>query len=347
MDISPAISTPAKGDPITAAWAAQVAAAVNSAATALTGDESVQTPFGTAEPPRVHPALGAQKYPQPFDAIIYNDSGTDKVAMFLPSGSPSYVWMGDSALSAAPGQNTGNANTAWVDVESVQNSARYIYLAVHADANGDPDGWKLYPTGTADSPPSWAVEGAPMVLLAVYDTSAAHFAPSGKVGLNQYRHGAINISDPACCDCPDVYSVEKKTGTLPSCVAARYEFKRQHRHLDPTTGQCVDDTGTGSSETTNIDVPAPDAYALSCTDKYGSNGKYREIALSQTPCGGTAAQVGACEVPLLSGTFLTGIQSLAVSGNNLVLTFTTSTVLDGYVMSTDVGTVSCPVTVCS
>ena len=288
MDISPAIATPAKGDPITAAWAAQVAAAVNSSATALTGDESVQTPFGTAEPQRVPPALGAQKYPQPFDAVIYNDSGTDKVAMFLPSGSPSYVWMGDSALSAAPGQSTGNGTTAWVDVESVSSGTRYIYLAIHADSNGDPDGWKLYPTGTADAAPSWAVEGAPMVLLAVYNTSAASFAPSGKVGLNQYHHGSINISDPACCECDDVYSVTEQTGTLPSCVAKRYVFKRQHREIDPETGECIDKTGTGSSETTNIDVPSPPEYELTVTGTACA----KTVSLTKTPCGGVAQTAG-------------------------------------------------------
>ena len=348
MDISPAISTPAKGDPITAAWAAQVASAVNSSATALTGDESVQTPFGTAEPPRVPPALGKQTYPQPFDCIIYNDSGTDKVAMFLPSGSPSYVWIGDSALSAAPGQSTGNASTAWVDVEAVQNSARYIYLAIHADANGDPDGWKLYPTGTADSPPSWAVEGAPMVLLAVYDTSAAHFAPSGKVGLNQYRHGSINIGDPACCDCPDVYSVAEQSGTLPSCVAKRYIFTRQHQTKDPETGECVDQTGTGSKEETNIDIPAPPEYQL-----YGTaSGETHVISLSKTPCGGSETTAGSYSFsiptppPGFSGTMLTGLVSLAVTSAGLVLTAATATYVDGVQTATGTTTATCPVTSC-
>lgn len=347
MDISPAISAPAKGDPITAAWAAQVAAAVDSSATALKGDESVQTPFGTAEPPRVPPALGAQKYPQPFDAVIYNDSGTDKVAMFLPSGSPSYVWMGDSALSAAPGQSTGTASTAWVDVESVQNSARYIYLAVHADSNGDPDGWKLYPTGTPDTPPSWAVEGAPLVLLAVYDTSAAHFAPSGKVGLNQYRHGSINLADPACCDCPDVYSVEEQSGTLPSCVAKRYVFKRQHQEKDPETGECVDKTGTGSSETTNIDIPAPPEYELDESRPYTEYGQPVRATLKKTPCGGVAEDVGHVDFYAFTGQVVDNITGLSVSGSYLVLTFTTTMYSNGIIVSgPDVHTVSCPVTEC-
>lgn len=194
MDISPAISAPAKGDPITAAWAAQVAAAVNSSASALRTPESVQTPFGTAEPPRVAPALlGAQKFPQPFDCILFNDSGTDKIEIFLPNGGSSYVWLGSVPLSPAGGQSVGNYVSGWVEVETAQNSKRYIYLAIHKDAGGNADGWQIYPTGTPDTPPAWAMPDAPMVLLAVYDRSAAHFAPNGTVGINQYRHGTVAL----------------------------------------------------------------------------------------------------------------------------------------------------------
>lgn len=262
MDISPAVQSPAKGDPITAAWAAQVAAAVNSSATALKGDESVQTPFGTAEQPRVPPALGVQKYPQPFDCVIYNDSGTDKVAMFLPSGSPSYVWIGSTPLSPAAGQSVGNATSGWADVETAQNSARYIYLAVHADGNGDPDGWKLYPTGTPDTPPAWAVAGMPMVLLAVYDASAAHFAPSGKVGMNQYRHGSIAIgtgdevvldTDAATGDPPGeslnrFVAPEPQPGeTPPPDGDGQIQLRQFHDTTDVETVQAIGDTGGGTT----------------------------------------------------------------------------------------------------
>jgi hypothetical protein len=262
---------------------------------------------------------------------------------FLPPRCSEAIRLEGTAL--APVQiSLGTVAEPWVDLGAWTEAKRVWLVISPPDPSGGTSAWQGGWTVKLEPNPPSDISGhaAYPHLVAALEASLA-----GDKRFVQYHLGSMLLAGGDADDCPDVYSVEKKTGTLPSCVAARYEFKRQHRHLDPTTGQCVDDTGTGSSETTNIDVPAPDAYALSCTDKYGSNGKYREIALSQTPCGGTAAPVGACEVPLLSGTFLAGIQSLAVSGNNLVLTFTTSTVLDGYVVSTDVGTVSCPVTVCS
>ncbi|MBQ1428079.1 MAG: hypothetical protein IIZ06_00275 [Kiritimatiellae bacterium] len=306
MEISPAVPAPRAGDPITAKWAADLAAAVNSAANPADRVGEVSTPFGKASPAPGIPMLGTSKMPMPFDCAIFRPEGEseDSIYIWLPDGGAEYVSYNCNPVGPASGQDVGDSDSAWVEIGSVENDeTRYVYLKFHADADGNVDGWEIEDTDTPWNPQDGeggeGEEGCaspPQILIAAYNIAPDSQAPeagtdnkfpSGKSGLVQYHHGTIEVTCSCGPECPDVYSVTKETGTLPECVAERYVFKRQHREIDPETGECVDSTGTGSSETTNIDVPKPPEYSLSV-----SGTCQKTVALYKTPCGGSASQAG-------------------------------------------------------
>jgi hypothetical protein len=431
MDISPAVPTPRKGDPITAEWAAQVAAAANAVPHTPQAPGAFSSPYGSATPAPSLAMLGAWRMPLPFDCVLFNDSGSTKLCIFLPSGTAPYVYYCGKPIDPAQAQTVGDANSGWVELGSAAHgSAHYVYLKWHKDANDEVDGWQVEDTSAPES----AGAGTPpyKFLLAWYNIPADGNAPqpgadnkfaSGRNGLVQAHRGTVAVStcEP---ECPDEYSVTKQTGTLPECVSARYVFKRQRREIDPETGECVDSTGTGSSEETNIDVPEPPEYALSsagatgckvtisltktpcggnatsagsvtldkaktysisedqnppsCVDRRysldetcdGSTSSVGTIVvpsppeysldsssatggtrvdLKMKPCGGTASVVSSVTIPSaagISGTFLTGLTSLAVTTSGLVLTATTATYVNGSLTATGTTTVTCPVTSC-
>jgi len=209
MDISPAVQSPKAGDPITAAWAAQIADAINSSANPPERDGSVLSPFGRAELPPLAKTGGTAKMPMPFDCIIVRPQGAsaDKLYIWLPDvASGEYVVFDGKPLGPAQGQNIGDADTAWVEVGAVTNAAtRFVYLTFHTDANDEVDGWEIEETATAWNPQSGgtgAQNEPPKVLLASYNIAADSPAPSagtdnkwssGKHGLVQFRHGTIEL----------------------------------------------------------------------------------------------------------------------------------------------------------
>lgn len=198
MEPSPKVPTPRVGDAMTAEWAALVADAANAVSLSQSRPGSVSTPYGSAEPPSVAPMLGAFAMPLPFDCRIVRNAGesADTLYIWLPNNGADLVLWGGVPLPPAAGQSVGTASTGWVSVGTVTNgSARYVYLALHLDANGNPDGWKVEDTGTA-----WDGSFPPKVALAVYNIAADQDTPpapgtdnniaSGKVGLVQCHHGA-------------------------------------------------------------------------------------------------------------------------------------------------------------
>ena len=209
MDISPAIPTPRAGDPITAAWAAQIADAINSSANPPERDGAVLSPFGRAELTPLAKTGGTAKMPMPFDCVVMRPQGasSDKLYIWLPDvASGEYVVFDGKPLGPAQGQSIGDADSAWVEVGSVANAAtRFVYLKFHTDANDEVDGWEIEDTGTAWNPQSGgtgAQSDPPKVLLASYNIAADSSAPSagtdnkwpsGKHGLVQFRHGTIEL----------------------------------------------------------------------------------------------------------------------------------------------------------
>lgn len=204
MVISPAVQPPKVGDPITAKWAADLAAAVNSCANPADRVGEVSTPFGKASPAPGLPMLGASRMPQPFDVALFRDEGesADTLYIWLPDLGADYVVYKGKPLGAAPGQTIGDASTAWIEVGSIASgAAHYVYLVPHTASSGEVDGWEITDTATA-----WDAEGGgtgdelPHVLLAYYNVAADspvpsagtdNKFPSGQNGLVQCRHGTI------------------------------------------------------------------------------------------------------------------------------------------------------------
>ena len=80
MVISPAVQPPKVGDPITAKWASDLAAAVNSCANPADRVGDVSTPYGKASPAPELPMLGAPHGPiLPFECRILRESGASAV----------------------------------------------------------------------------------------------------------------------------------------------------------------------------------------------------------------------------------------------------------------------------
>lgn len=90
-----------------------------------------------------------------------------------------------------------------------------------------------------------------------------------------------------------------------------------------------------------------DEYSLDCQATTSGEGRVLQISLVKTPCEGEPETVDTCNVPLFSGRFVTDIISLAVSGSNLVITYSWSEFTDGVRTNDGTSTVSCPVTTCS
>lgn len=89
-----------------------------------------------------------------------------------------------------------------------------------------------------------------------------------------------------------------------------------------------------------------DSYGLDCEVSYGAYGRQLDIKLTRTPCDGKPEVVDICSVPLIAGRFATGIESLAISSSNLVLTYTWTEYQDSIHMNDGRSIVSCPVTTC-
>lgn len=280
--------------------------------------------------------------PRPFACRIQEGAGEGgdetHILCYLPPLCAQAIRWEDSAL--APQSSLGSVDSPWVDLGSWTPSQR-VWLAIappeqSSATSAFAGGWAL--VLSANPPTSLSGHAAYAHLVAAMESGT-----SGASRFVQYHLGSLLLAGGEE-DCPDVYSVERQTGTLPACVAARYTFKRQHREKD-ASGNCVDATGTGSSETTDIDVPAPDSYGLAGTAETGGY----KIDLTQTPCGGQSQVVASVTVPVasgFSGRVVTSLSSLAISGSALVLAYAWSDYSDGALTDSGTSSVSVPITSC-
>jgi hypothetical protein len=213
MEISPAVQPPKVGDPITAKWASDLADAVNSCANPAERTGEAATPYGKAAPAPGLPMLGEFRAPMPFDARVYNDAGTDKVAVYLPgwSGSAdwqSFVYIDQNCAAPSSSQTMGTATNPWVDYgalpggsgttgalllafEDIPRAAETEFHFRWRLVLVDPGGWDsdLY------LKVPWASLRAP--LLVVASISLGNVPNSPIPGVRQYVRGAVNVGGSA------------------------------------------------------------------------------------------------------------------------------------------------------
>lgn len=211
MEISPAVQPPKSGDPITAKWASDLAAAVNSCANPADRVGEAATPYGKATQAPGIPMLGDFRAPMPFDARVYNDAGTDKVAVYLPGwGTPwgSYVYIDQNPAQNSSSQTVGTATNPWVDYgtlpggggtsgalllafEDIPGAAETDFHFKWRLALVDPGSWD----GDLYTKVPWASLRAP--LLVVASISLGNNPNSPLPGVRQYVHGAVNVGGSA------------------------------------------------------------------------------------------------------------------------------------------------------
>lgn len=210
MEISPAVQPPKVGDPITAKWAADLSAAVNSCANPAERTGEAATPYGKAAPAPGLPMLGDFRAPMPFDARVYNDAGTDKVAVYLPSASlwSSYVYIDQNCVAPSSSQTMGTTTNPWVDYgallggggttgalllafEDIPGAAETAFHFKWRLVLVDPGGWD----GDLYTKVPWASLRAPLLVVAsIYLRNNAN---SPVPGVRQYVHGAVNVGGSA------------------------------------------------------------------------------------------------------------------------------------------------------
>lgn len=272
MDISPAVPTPRKGDPITAEWAAQVAAAANSVPHTPQAPGAFSSPYGSATPAPSLAMLGAWRMPLPFDCVLFNDSGATKLCIFLPSGTAPYVYYGGKPLDPAQAQSMGDADSGWVELGSASHgSAHYVYLKWHQDqTTGEVDGWQIEDTSTPESAGTGTVPHK--FLLAWYNIpadgnvpspGADNKFPSGRKGLVQCHRGTVVFCDPAG---DVVLDTDAATGDPPGESLNRFiapepqpgetpppdgdgqiQLRQFHDTTDVETVQAIGDTGDAAT----------------------------------------------------------------------------------------------------
>jgi hypothetical protein len=137
-----------------------------------------------------------------FDCRLASEDGVTSVWCAIPSGVAEWVWLGDRPIAPADGQEAGDGETAFVRVATAGDGPLWIYLGfagheTEPDAEGkkkvEIDGWRVFATSDASSPPEWAAPGTPLVLLAstCISESGDESAPALRYGLVQYHHGSI------------------------------------------------------------------------------------------------------------------------------------------------------------
>lgn len=209
MEISPAVQPPKVGDPITAKWASDLAAAVNSCANPAERTGEVATPYGKAAQAPGLSMLGDFRAPMPFDARVYNDAGTDKVAVYLPGAAlwQSYVYIDQNCADPSSSQTLGTATNPWVDYGALPGGGgtRGVLLLAFEDIPGAAETdfhfkWRLVLVDTAwdgdlYTKVPWASQRAP--LLVVASISLGNRPNSPIPGVRQYVRGAVNVGGSA------------------------------------------------------------------------------------------------------------------------------------------------------
>lgn len=213
MEITPAVQPPKVGDPITAKWASDLSAAVNSCANPAERTGEAATPYGKATQAPGLPMLGEFRAPMPFDARVYNDAGTDKVAVYLPGSSGSAVWhsyvyIDQNCADHSSSQTVGTASNPWVDYGALPGGGgtRGALLLAFEDVPRaaetdfhfkwrlvlvDPGSWD----GDLYTKVPWASPRAP--LLVVASISLGNVPNSPIPGVRQYVRGAVNVGGSA------------------------------------------------------------------------------------------------------------------------------------------------------
>lgn len=206
MDISPAVTAPQKGDPITAEWAAQVASAANASANPPERTDAVSTPNGKATfvPGASFPNLGKHARIMAFDCVLYaEDGGSTGIYIALPSDVAGWVWLGDKAVPPSRSQTLGDEDSAFVRIAPAGTSPKFVYLGFEGREEPDPEhegktkvtvtGWRVFAADSVGAREEWVAKGTPLVLLATakIPNGGDGNPPALRVGLVQYHRGTI------------------------------------------------------------------------------------------------------------------------------------------------------------
>jgi len=190
MEISPAVDAPRSGDPITAAWAANLATAVNSSANPADEVGSVSTPFGKTSPQSGAKMLGDAERVFPFDCKLVDDSGTQHLYCFIPAAYKSKVVSVFGKFASPWDGSIGG----WVDMGAITENREtwlVLYLPQPATIQGIYTNfdWKLALLQTSSPQrPGDAWAETPLIPIAIVYTEW--------YGLVQLRHGAMQIGMP-------------------------------------------------------------------------------------------------------------------------------------------------------
>ena len=206
MEISPAVPAPKPGDPITAKWASDLSAAVNSAANPADSVGAVSSPFGKASPAPGMPMLGNYAAPMLFDCRLGDVSGTDHVYCFIPHiDQYAYANLFGDWIRPASDQARGTSTNPWVDLGAVTGDSWIVLYFTAPTETPYPTSetntyrWRVALVAKSSPPavsnlPSDAWEETPLVLLARYEFDQYVYA---KVPvLFQLRHGFIECGTP-------------------------------------------------------------------------------------------------------------------------------------------------------
>ena len=144
MDQSPAVQTPAKGDPITAEWAAQVADAANAVPNTPEAVGAFASPVGSVTPAPGLPMLGDFRAPRPFDCAVGRAAGAsvDSLFCYLPLCADrwrSYVFVDADPCEASASQTLGTAANPWVEVGQLTVGDNYALVLAFEDITPTPD----------------------------------------------------------------------------------------------------------------------------------------------------------------------------------------------------------------
>lgn len=208
MEISPAVPAPKSGDPITAKWAADLSAAVNSCANPAERTGETATPYGKATQAPGLPMLGDFRAPMPFDCAVVRPAGAsaDSVYCYLPPAQNwrNYVYTDSNPCDPSPSQTVGTNTNPWVEVgQIVDGATSYVLLLAFEDITPTPspaDGaaftWRL---NFSDGPtwtivPNWASWKAPPVIIATFYRSTGIEQSTFAIPLiTQYVRGGVNV----------------------------------------------------------------------------------------------------------------------------------------------------------
>ena len=207
MVISPSVPSPRAGDPITAAWAANLADVINSCANPADRVGDAATPFGKATLPPGLPMLGDFVRPMPFDCVAWRAIGAlvDHLYCYLPPYGEtwrSYVFINQQPCDRSSSQQLGTAANPWVDLGEILESSVYTLVLAFEDIPGALPNeyqfkWRLSLTagGSGDMYPTWASVRAPLVYIAW--KGDRHSPATMTDGICQYHRGFVGVGGSA------------------------------------------------------------------------------------------------------------------------------------------------------